>query len=124
MQTGRHPLLSKGAIPRLTLCGLFLGCYSACRMHVCSKMLEALYTVPAVSHLSDLVGQSVAVLCREGNKLCMQVEVSCTARVPSSSGRPGQGETYYSSPPGQPLHWVVGSSKVRPSSLTSQVTGV
>ena len=46
--------------------------------------------------------------------LCMQVDVSCTARVPSSSGRPGQGQTYFSSQPGQPLHWVVGSSKVSP----------
>ena len=56
----------------------------------------------------------------------MQVEVSCTARVPSSSGRPGQGEAYYSSQPGKPLHWVVGSSKVRSTTahLTSHITGV
>ena len=44
----------------------------------------------------------------------MQVDVSCTARVPSSSGRPGQGQIYFSSQPGQPLHWVVGSGKVSP----------
>ena len=42
----------------------------------------------------------------------MQVEVSCTARIPSSSGRPGQGQTYFSTQPGQPLQWVVGSGKV------------
>ncbi|CAK0786960.1 hypothetical protein CVIRNUC_010174 [Coccomyxa viridis] len=41
-----------------------------------------------------------------------EVDVSCTARVPSSSGQPGQGQSYSSSSPHQPLHWVIGSSQV------------
>lgn len=50
------------------------------------------------------------------------MEVSCIARVPSSSGRQGQGQTYFSSPPTQPLKWVIGSGKVSSHLLSSMLT--
>ena len=40
----------------------------------------------------------------------MQVLVSVKARIPSSSGRQGEGEPFYSSP--SPLKWALGSGKV------------
>lgn len=41
---------------------------------------------------------------------CMQVSVSIKARIPSSSGRQGEGEPFYSS--SAPLQWALGSGKV------------
>ena len=41
-----------------------------------------------------------------------QVEVSCTARVPSSSGRQGEGTPYYSSTPDRPLCFTIGDGQV------------
>ena len=42
----------------------------------------------------------------------MQVEVSCTARVPSSSGRQGEGAPYHASTPDSPLRFTVGDGQV------------
>ncbi|EIE22917.1 hypothetical protein COCSUDRAFT_64037 [Coccomyxa subellipsoidea C-169] len=41
-----------------------------------------------------------------------EVEVTCTARVPSSSGRQGEGRTYFSTPPDQPLCFAIGDGQV------------
>ena len=41
----------------------------------------------------------------------LQVEVTCSARVPSSSGRQGEGTPYFATPPGQPLRWTLGSGR-------------
>ncbi|BDA50340.1 probable peptidyl-prolyl cis-trans isomerase FKBP5 [Coccomyxa sp. Obi] len=41
-----------------------------------------------------------------------EVEVACTARVPSSSGRQGEGRTYFSAPPDQPLCFAIGDGQV------------
>ena len=60
----------------------------------------------------------LANLLRSG---MMQVGVSCTARVPSSSGQPGQGQTYFSSQSQQPLHWVIGSGQVYPAHPTASL---
>ena len=41
-----------------------------------------------------------------------QVEVSCSARVPSSSGRQGEGVPFYETQPGRPLRFTIGARSV------------
>lgn len=46
--------------------------------------------------------------------LPVQVKVTCQARVPSSSGRQGEGAPFFSSPAQQPLQFTIGSNAVPP----------
>ena len=41
-----------------------------------------------------------------------QVEVSCTARVPSSDGRQGEGPPYFATPADRPLRFTIGDGQV------------
>ena len=41
-----------------------------------------------------------------------QAEVECAARVPSSSGRQGEGKPYWATPAGQPLRFTIGTGQV------------
>ncbi|KAK9805627.1 hypothetical protein WJX72_008874 [[Myrmecia] bisecta] len=55
-----------------------------------------------------------------------EVEVDCKARVPSTSGRQGEGTPYFATAPGAPLRWTMGSGQVPPGleeGLSSVVKG-
>ena len=43
-----------------------------------------------------------------------EVEVDCQARVPSSSGRQGEGTPFFANPPEAPLKWAIGDGSAPP----------
>lgn len=50
-----------------------------------------------------------------------QVMVACQARVPSSSGRQGEGVPFFSTPPDKPLHFTIGDNTAAPEGLQAAV---